>query len=57
MARKIIWSLFLVFLSGQVALAQATDIEQEITQLSQQKWQWIPNMGYATAPAHEKFFA
>jgi len=41
MARKIIWSLFLVFLSGQVALAQATDIEQEITQLSQQKWQWM----------------
>ena len=33
MARKIIWSLFLVFLSGQVVLAQSTDIEQEITQL------------------------
>jgi len=41
MARKIIWSLFLVFLSGQVVLAQSTDIEQEITQLSQQKWQWM----------------
>lgn len=41
MARKIIWSLFLVFLSGQVVLAQSTDIEQEITQLSRQKWQWM----------------
>ena len=31
----------MVFLSGQVVLAQSTDIEQEITQLSRQKWQWM----------------
>ena len=33
--------LFLVFITGQVALAQSPDIKQEIKELSEQKWQWM----------------
>ncbi len=37
----IVFGLLLVFLNGQVALAQSSEIEKEITELSQKKWQWI----------------
>ena len=36
-----IFGLLFFFTSGQIALAQSTDIEQEIKELSQQKWQWM----------------
>ncbi|WP_273566036.1 nuclear transport factor 2 family protein [Maribacter halichondriae] len=38
--RIIIVSLFFLFI-GQVVLAQSADIENEITELSKQKWQWM----------------
>lgn len=41
MYKRIIFSLLFLLLSGQVALAQSTDIEKEITELSKQKWQWM----------------
>jgi hypothetical protein len=34
------WLLF-IMLCGHTALAQATDIETEITELSAKKWQWM----------------
>lgn len=36
-----ICGLLFFFTSGQIALAQSTEIEKEITALSQQKWQWM----------------
>ena len=36
-----IFGLLFFFTSGQIALAQSTEIEKEITALSQQKWQWM----------------
>ncbi|MCM4153756.1 nuclear transport factor 2 family protein [Arenibacter sp. N53] len=36
-----IFVLFVFFISGQIVLAQSTDLEKEITELSQQKWQWM----------------
>ena len=41
MNKSIIVSLFVLLMGGQVALAQSTDIEKEITELSKQKWQWM----------------
>lgn len=39
--RTRIIGLLFVFVNVQVALAQFTDIEKEITELSMQKWQWM----------------
>ncbi len=36
-----IFGLLVFFTSGQIALAQSTEIEKEITQLSKKKWQWM----------------
>ena len=36
-----IFSFLLVLINAQTVLAQSTDIEQEITELSKQKWQWM----------------
>lgn len=36
--KTIIFGLLFFFTSGQIALAQSTEIEKEITALSQQKW-------------------
>lgn len=33
--------LLCVFFDGQAVLAQSTDTEKEITELSKQKWQWM----------------
>ena len=39
--KTILFGLLFFFTSGQIALAQSTEIEKEITALSQQKWQWM----------------
>ncbi len=39
--RRTIFSFLLVLINAQTVLAQSTDIEQEITELSKQKWQWM----------------
>ncbi|MBT8308010.1 MAG: nuclear transport factor 2 family protein [Maribacter sp.] len=41
MNKKIILSLLVMLITGQVALAQSTDLEKEIRELSTQKWQWM----------------
>ena len=41
MHRKIILCLLVMLITGQVALAQSTDLEKEIRELSTQKWQWM----------------
>ncbi|WP_086477854.1 MULTISPECIES: nuclear transport factor 2 family protein [Arenibacter] len=38
---KLILRVLIAFLSLPMAMAQSADIEQEIKQLSQQKWQWM----------------
>ena len=38
-----IFSFLLVLINAHTVLAQSTDIEQEITELSKQKWQWMAN--------------
>lgn len=39
--RKLILYVLISFLSLPMAMAQSADIEQEIKELSQQKWQWM----------------
>ena len=39
--KKLILGILIAFLSIPMAMAQSTDIEQEIKELSQQKWQWM----------------
>lgn len=39
--KRTIFSVLLVLINAQAVLAQSTDIEQEITELSKQKWQWM----------------
>lgn len=39
--KAIFFGFLLVLISGQVALAQSTEIEKEITEISKQKWQWM----------------
>lgn len=39
--KAIIFGLLWLLISGQVALAQSTEIEKEITELSKKKWQWM----------------
>lgn len=41
MNRKLILGVLVAFFSIPIAMAQSADIEQEIKQLSQQKWQWM----------------
>ena len=41
MHRKIILCLLVMLITGQVALAQSTDLEKEIRELSTKKWQWM----------------
>ncbi|MBT8184359.1 MAG: nuclear transport factor 2 family protein [Eudoraea sp.] len=41
MSKRIIFGLLLLLFSGQVALAQSDKIENEIKELSTQKWQWM----------------
>ncbi|MDN3643032.1 nuclear transport factor 2 family protein [Lutimonas halocynthiae] len=36
-----IFGLLLFFVGGQIALAQLTEIEKEITELSKKKWEWM----------------
>ena len=39
--KSIILGLLFLFTSGQIALAQSTGIEKEITELSKKKWEWM----------------
>ncbi len=39
--KAIIFGLLLFFISGQIALAQSTETEKEITELSKKKWEWM----------------
>jgi hypothetical protein len=39
--RTLLPGLLFIMLCGHTALAQATDIETEITELSAKKWQWM----------------
>ena len=39
--KKLILGVLVAFFSIPIAMAQSADIEQEIKQLSQQKWQWM----------------
>jgi len=41
MNRKLILGVLIAFLSIPMAIAQSTDIEKEIRELSQHKWQWM----------------
>ncbi|MER3376547.1 MAG: nuclear transport factor 2 family protein [Allomuricauda sp.] len=41
--KRTIFSFLLVLINAHTVLAQSTDIEQEITELSKQKWQWMAN--------------
>ncbi|HET8737945.1 MAG TPA: nuclear transport factor 2 family protein [Pricia sp.] len=41
MDKKVIIVFLFLLISGQLALAQSTDIEKQITELSTQKWQWM----------------
>ena len=41
MNRKLILGVLITFFSIPRAMAQSADIEQEIKELSQQKWQWM----------------
>ena len=54
--KTIIFGLLFILLSGQVALAQYSDLEEEITKLSQTKWQWMAdkNMDSLTVLFHDK---
>ena len=36
-----IFGLLLFFVGGQIAFAQLTEIEKEITELSKKKWEWM----------------
>lgn len=38
---KLILGVLIAFLSIPMAMGQSTEIEKEITELSQQKWQWM----------------
>lgn len=33
--------IFLIFIAAQSSFAQSTTVEQEITKLSKEKWQWM----------------
>ena len=39
--KSIILGLLFLFTSGQIALAQSTGTEREITELSRKKWEWM----------------
>ncbi len=39
--KSIILGVLFLFMSGQIALAQSTGIEKEITELSKKKWEWM----------------
>ena len=39
--KSIILGLLFLFTSGQIALAQSTGTEREITELSKKKWEWM----------------
>lgn len=39
--RTLSFVLFLIVLSTQLSFAQSTSVEQEIIQLSKEKWQWM----------------
>jgi len=41
MNKQLILGVLVAFLSIPMAMAQSADIEQEIKELSQQKWQWM----------------
>ncbi len=41
MNNKLILSVLIAFLSIPIAMAQSAEIEKEITELSQKKWQWM----------------
>ncbi len=41
MNKNILLGLLLMLIIGQVGLAQSTDLEKEIRELSTQKWQWM----------------
>ena len=43
MNKKLILGILSAFLSLPMAMAQSADIEKEIKELSQQKWQWMAN--------------
>ena len=36
-----IFGLFIFFISGQIALAQSAEIENEIIEISKKKWEWM----------------
>ncbi|MEL4456427.1 nuclear transport factor 2 family protein [Lutimonas vermicola] len=39
--KSIILGVLFLFMSGQIALAQSTGTEREITELSKKKWEWM----------------
>ena len=39
--KSIILGLLFLFTSGQIALAQSTETESKITELSRKKWEWM----------------
>jgi hypothetical protein len=41
MNKKLILGVLIALISIPIAMAQASDIEKEIMELSQQKWQWM----------------
>ena len=41
MNKKLILSVLIAFISLPMAMAQSNDIEKQIKELSQQKWQWM----------------
>jgi hypothetical protein len=43
MNKKNILGILIAFLGTSMAIAQSNNIEQEIKELSQQKWQWMAN--------------